>query len=68
MPLFLIPILPHTPAEVKVSSENGPPNSHVGGIDFLLKRVLKHPISFINPDRHASIRTLFETCHCPGAC
>ena len=36
---FLIPSLPPQPAEVKVSSENGPPNSHVGGIDFLLERV-----------------------------
>jgi hypothetical protein len=30
----LIPILPLNPAEVKVKSENGPPNSHIGGIDF----------------------------------
>jgi len=26
--------LPLKPAEVKVRSENGPPNSHVGGVDF----------------------------------
>ena len=37
---FLIPILPQMPAEVKVRSENGPPNSHIGGFDFLLERVV----------------------------
>ena len=26
--------LPHTPAEVEVRSENGPPKRHVGGVDF----------------------------------
>jgi hypothetical protein len=26
--------LPHTPAEVEVRSENGPPKLHVGGVDF----------------------------------
>jgi len=36
----LIPILSQTPAEVKVRSENGPTNSHVGGFDFLLERVV----------------------------
>ncbi len=37
---FLIPISPQAPAEVKVRSENGPPNSHVGRFDFLLERVV----------------------------
>jgi len=40
---LLIPILPFKPAEVKVRSENGPPNSHVGGVDFYWSGIQTHP-------------------------
>jgi hypothetical protein len=36
---FLVPYLPQASAEVKVRSENGPLNCHVGEIGFLLERI-----------------------------
>ncbi|ACN14923.1 hypothetical protein HRM2_18210 [Desulforapulum autotrophicum HRM2] len=37
-PLTTVFDLPHTPGEVEVRSENGPPISHVGGVNFCRSR------------------------------
>ena len=68
MSLLLIPILPHTPAEVKVSSENGPPNCYVGGIDFLLERVLNTLLILLTQTATLPFALFLEIRQNLGAC